>query len=244
MNNQANLDPQKEATDWLSNFPKLFDLYKRSKKDNSDNYFDLKEFFPIAYLGAQAYAELESYLARLDDPAWERLCKKALPYVSVDDPTRRYQQLFSFLDEARGYAFLADEGYTHIEFVEQRGTKKNTPKSPDLFARKQDSTAILEVKTINESDDSLAPDAPWRHVVVTVRAVLSDELKNKLLSTIEEGRNQLESYPHLSDRKIIFLVVRLDHGQKTAGHLYTKLKDFVAAQSMRGGVEVYCQVTV
>ena len=73
MNSQSDSDLRKEAENWLSsNFQRLFDLYQRSDKDDPRNYFNFKELFPIAYLGAQSYAQLESYLARLDATAWGR----------------------------------------------------------------------------------------------------------------------------------------------------------------------------
>ena len=145
MNDKSDSDLQKEAENWIAfTFPRLFNLYQRSNKDDPKNYFNFKELFPIAYLGAQAYGEIEQILSRLDSTAWEKLSKKALAGVKADDPTRRHHQLFNLLNEARGYAHLLDEGYTHIEFIEDL-----TGKSPDLFAKKNDSTAILEVKTVN-----------------------------------------------------------------------------------------------
>jgi hypothetical protein len=245
MNDKSDSDLRKEAEGWLSsNFPRFFELYQWSNKADPRNYFNFKELFPIAYLGAQSYAQLESYLTKLDSLAWEKLRSKALPFVSADDPSRRYQQLFSTLDEARGYVFLADQGYEDIEFVEPQKRKKGSPPSPDLSAMKAGSTAILEVKTINESDACLAPDAPWRHGTITVSPNLSDEFKSKLLSTIGQARNQLDSYPQPSDRKIVLLVVRFDHGQKTSGHLYVELERFLASQVVNAGVEVYHQATL
>lgn len=226
---------EKEAEQWLSNFPKLFDLYQRSKKDDPKNYFNFKELIPWS---ASNFAEIEKTLSRLDSESWERLCAKARSYISADDSLRRYQQLFDYLNEAKGYVFLADQGFTQMEFIEPKKSKKETSQSPDLFARKADSTALLEVKTINESQDNLRPSAPWRNEAVTVGRNLSEEFKGKIISTIVQARSQLDNYPQLAARKIVFLIVRFNHGQKTAWHLYPELKDFIAAQT-RDGVEVY-----
>src|SRR5947207_8311522 len=153
---------EKEAEDWpSSNFPRLFDLYQRSEKGDPKNYF--KELFPIAYFGWESHVHLEKTLGRLDSAAWEQLRDKALPYVTADDACRRHQQLISTLDEARGYVFLADQGYDRIEIIKPKNNEKGHHQSPDLAAIKSGSTAILEVKTVNESDPSLGPDAPWRH---------------------------------------------------------------------------------
>jgi len=233
---------EKEAEDWLSsNFPRLFDLYQWSNKGDPKNYF--KELFPIAYLGWESYVHLEKTLGRLDSAAWEQLRDKALPYVTADDARRRHQQLISTLDEARGYVFLADQGYDRIEFIKPKNNKKGQHQSPDLAAIKSGSTAILEVKTFNESDPSLGPDAPWRHEATKVRQDLSDEFKAKLVSTIEQARKQLNGWPHASDRKIVLLVVRFDIGQKTSAQSYAELESFIASQPMQDGIEVYHQAT-
>jgi hypothetical protein len=228
-----------EAEEWLSNFPRLFDLYQHSDKGDSQNYFNFDELFPIALLGSAAYADIEKALARLDAAAWGKLRKKALPYATTDDPLRSYQQLFNTLDEARGYVFLADQGYELIEFIEPGLGKKNNPESPDLFAKKSDSTAILEVKTINESDDCLKPSAPWRHGAVIVPPSLSEKLEDKIDSTIQKACSQLNSFPLRTDRKIVLLVSHFDHGHKTGGHLYLELEKFIASRNMRDGIEVY-----
>jgi hypothetical protein len=242
MNGPSDSIQLKEAEDWLLSIsPRLFDLYQRSEKDDPKNYFDFKELFPWA---SGSFAQSEKAFARLDTNSWEKLREKALPYVTVDDPLRRYQQLWSALDEARGYVFLADEGYDRIEFIEPKKDKKGSPQSPDLTATKNDSTAILEVKTVNESNDCLGPDAAWRHGAITVRSDLSEEFKGKLVSTIEQARVQLKSHPLPSDRKIVLLVVRLDYGQKTGGHLYIELESFIASLPRKDGIEIYHQIAL
>lgn len=234
---------EKERERWLSNFSRLFDLYQRSKKDNPKNYFNFEEFFHIAFLGAPAYAQIESFLQRLGPKAWEKLRCKALPYLTVDHPTRGYEQLFSALDEARGYALLADQGYERIEFIEADKSKRGGKQLPDLIGFKRGSAAILEVKTINESDNNLAADAAWRKEAVVVPPHLSEEFKRKAVATIEQVKSQLLSYPRQVDRKIVLLVVRFDYGQKTAGHLYAELDDFISTLTPEAGIEVFHQPT-
>jgi hypothetical protein len=219
-----------EAEKWLSNFPRLSNLYNRSQKGDSRNYFNFEELIPWA--GAN-FAELEKTLSKLDAESWERLCAKTLSAVNADHRFRRYQQLFNHLNEAKGYEFLLDQGYTEIEFIQPSRSE-----SPDLRAIRLSSTANLEVKTINESNENLGPDALWKTEAVSVPRNLSTEFKSKIVSTIEQARRQLNSYPSAVDRKIVFLIIRLDHGQKTAWHLYSELKQFVASQS-KDGIEVF-----
>jgi hypothetical protein len=229
MNDQSDSDQIIGAAYWLAAyFPRLLDLYEHSDKANPKNYFNVDYPLPLA--------EEEKRLARLDSASWRVLCDKAAPYVCVDDPARRYQQLWNTLDEARGYVFLADQGYERIEFIEP--SKKDGVRSPDLIGRNAGSTAVLEVKTINESPDNLGENASWRNEAVTVPRNLSEALTRKIVVTIEDAKVQLKSYPHPTDRKIVFLVIRFDHGQKTGWHLYSELKDFIATQT-RDGVEVY-----
>jgi hypothetical protein len=242
MNGKSDSAQLKEAEDWLfSVSPRLFDLYQRSEKSHPKNYFDFKTLFPWA---SKSFARTEEILARLDLESWGKLCEKALPYVTVDDLLRRYQQLWNTLDEARGWVLLAYQGYEQIRFIEPKRNKKGYPQSPDLTATKDGSSAILEVKTINESNECLGPDAAWRHGAITVRPNLAEEFKGKLVSTIEQARIQLNSHPLPSDRKIVLLVVRLDYGQKTGGHLYEELGEFISSQPIKEGVEIYHQVTL
>lgn len=237
MNGQSDSNQRREAGDWLvPHFPRLRDLFEHSDRGNPKNYFNVE--FPLPLMGE------ERRFARLDSVSWEVLREKAAPYVSIDDPLRSYQQLWSTLDEARGYVFLADQGYDRIEFIEPSKSKKSGQQSPDLVGYKAGSTAILEVKTVNESNENLGPNALWRHEAIQVRSNLSPEFKGKLVATIEQARNQLKSYPHPSERKIVLLVVRLDYGQKTGGHLYEELDEFIASLPSKERVEVYHQATL
>ena len=120
-------------------------------------WFSGEKLFLIKSIGGGAFPPIENVLAKLDAESWEKLRTKALPYVTADDPARRYQQLFSTLDEARGFNFIAGQGYEQIEFIEPSKSKKGGTQSPDLIGRKAGSTAVLEVKTINESATILLP---------------------------------------------------------------------------------------
>ena len=67
------------------------------------------------------------------------------------------------------------------------------------------------------------------------------QVQGKLVSTVEEARNQLNAYHLPSDRKVVLLVVRFDIGQKTSAQSYVELESFIASQSMQYGIEVYHQ---
>ena len=229
MNGQADSDPTTGAAHCLpTNFPRLLDLYEHSDKTSPKNYFNVDYPLPLE--------EEEKRLARLDSASWQVLRDKAVRHVCFDDPTRRYQQLWNTLDEARGYEFLAEQGYEQIKFITP--SNKDGVRSPDMIGRKAGSTAVLEVETINESQDNLGENASWRNEAVTVPQNLSEALTRKIVVTIEDATDQLKSYPRPTDRKIVFLVLRFDHGQKTGWHLYSELKEFIATQA-KDGVEVF-----
>jgi len=238
MNSQSDSDLNKEAEDWFaSNFPRLFELYQRSNKDDPKNYFNFKELFTIAYLGAQAFQEIEQVLSRLDSTAWEKLSKKALAGVTADDPCRRYHQLFNLLNEARGYSHLLAEGYTHIEFIEDL-----TGKSPDLFAKKDDSTAILEVKTVNQSDADIKNESLRKNEAIQVDPKLSEKFKTRIKRNIRDAREQLERYQNSANRKIVFLFIFMESSQRTCGESYAELKTFIADQNTKD-LEIFFQAS-
>ena len=230
MNDQSDSDLRKEAEDWLaSNFPKLFDLYQQSNKDHPKNYFNFKELFPIGYLGAPAYREIEQILSRLDSVAWGRLSKKAIACVTADNPTRRYNQLFEAFNEARGYTYLLDDGYAKIEFIEDR-----TGRSPDLLAKKVGSTALLEVKTLNQSDADIRNESLRKNEAIEVGPILSDKFKTRIKRSIRGARMQFERCRHLAGRKIVFLFIEMEASQRTCGESYAQLKSFIANQHTEG----------
>jgi hypothetical protein len=229
MNSQSESDLQQEAEDWFaSNFPRLFELYERSNKDEPKNYFNFKELFPIAYLGKQAYWEIERVISRLDSTAWERLSKKTLASVTADDPSRRYHQLFNHLNEARGYTYLLDEGYSRIEFIEDP-----TGKSADLVGTNDGSTALLEVKTVNQSDKDIRIEALGNNKAIKVDPLISEKFKTRIKRSIKNARKQLYSYKQRVDRKIVFLFIEMESPQRTCGESYLKLESFISDQNSK-----------
>jgi hypothetical protein len=201
-------------------------LYQRSDKNDPKNYFRFEELFPIAYLGAQAYREIEGVLAILDSTAWRTLSKKALSNVTADDAIRRYHQLFNILNEARGYAYLAEDDCERIEFIEDI-----TCKSPDLLAKKNGSTVLLEVKTLNQSDEGIKNETLHKKEAIKVEPLLSRKLKTRIKRSIRDAREQLERYSLGADRKIVFLFLEMESSQRTCFESYLHLKSFIAEQN-------------
>src|SRR5436190_1295359 len=83
------------------------------------------------------------------------------------------------LDEARGWVLLKERGYQNIRFI-----GKQNEKTPDLLGTKDNSTAILEVKSLNQSDEDISNRAAWPPQVISVRHGLSDKFKQRLQRSI------------------------------------------------------------
>ncbi|MGA9450629.1 MAG: hypothetical protein WBW41_04705 [Verrucomicrobiia bacterium] len=236
MNGSSDSIQAKKAEDWLSNFPRLFDLYQRSKKDDPQNYFNFEKLFPIAFLGSAAYADLENALAKLDAAAWEKLRKKTLSYITKDSSLRGYHQLFNGLNEARGCIYLAEQGYDQICFIEEEPPRK----LPDLLAKRLGSVAILEVKSVNPSEEDINQQVIRERETIKVDPRLTEKFKTRIKRSIRDAREQLDAYPYSTDRKIVFLIIQMEFTQSTCGESYIELNNFIAGQNA-GGIEVIHQ---
>jgi hypothetical protein len=174
----------------------------------------------------------EEILGKLGSKAWEQLIEKTLDSVTKKSPRREYAQLFNFLNEARGYALLVDRGYERISFIDCKcRRKKKQKKSPDLLGESQNSTAILEVKTINVSEKELDWKERDRFQTRTVTG-LSDEFKKKLCLTIDHARKQLDAYPKSVDKKIVLLLIRFDMDNILEARNYTGLQSLIEANQI------------
>jgi hypothetical protein len=170
--------------------------------------------------------------------SWEKLRKKTPSYITKDSSRRGYHQFFNGLNEARGYGYLADQGYDQINFIDEDPARK----LPDLLAKKPGSKAILEVKTVNQSDEDIGQEFLRRHEAIKVEPRLSEKFKSRILRSIRDAGEQLDAYPNSVDRKIAFLFVHMEWSQRTCGESYTELAHFVSDQTT-SSLEVIHQVT-
>jgi hypothetical protein len=215
--------------------PLLYDLYDRSDKSHPDNYFTYFFASRGEMLVEKILEPWDEILGKLDPKAWQQLIEKTLNFVTKKSPDRGYAQLFNHLNEARGYALLADREYNEISFIDCEDQQ-----SPDLLGKSQNSTAILEVKTINESEIDLNWKRQDRFQTRTAIR-LTNAFKNKLLATIEKAKEQLEAYPESVDRKIVLLVVRFDLDNMVEHRNYADLQNFIETIQI-SGLEVVHEV--
>ena len=226
--------------------PRLYDLYDRSDKSHPDNYFTNFSATRAEMFLKTIFQPMEERLQKLDTEAWKQLVEKTLDSVttkliraqannaSETRPSRFWAPLYDFLNEARGYALLADRGYQKISFIDCNcQDKKKQRKSPDLLGESQSSTAILEVKTINESDKDLEWKERNQSQTRTVTG-LSAEFRKKLSSTIAKASAQLNAYPKPVDKKIVLLLIRFDMDNILEASNYTTLQAMIETIQISG----------
>jgi hypothetical protein len=200
-------------------FPRLYELYCDSNTAINTNF--LANFEDVVnYANRQRYfKELEKDLQQLDDKAWQELKRKALKYVIKKDKLRGWEQLFNTLSEVKGYLYLKAVGCTEVYFIPERNTS-----TPDLYGRCGSDGILMEVKTINRSDEELKwiegnlkeylnwkKGKPQRLRTREYRTGLDNHLECKIIDTINTAKNQLLSYDcNRVRRKIVYLVVDLD----------------------------------
>ena len=186
-------------------FPRLAELCDEAGgAGNSASYFrGLAEKIRQCPLAGEYYEALENELSQLTDQAWTQLRRKCVPYVCAPHRVRYWEQLFSVLNEAKGYVFLKQLGYVNIGFVAE-----GTHPTPDLEASgNSDYDAILEVKTLHRSDEH------YRYLsgVYERTSELPAGLASKFMTTLHIAEIQLLQYRVAERlRRFAMLVVRLD----------------------------------
>jgi hypothetical protein len=217
---------------WRNGFPRLYELHDLSDQAHPDNYFTTVFQHHFAYapdLTQMSFGPLEKALQRLDKEAWKQLIGKALPFVTQKDPRRQWSQLFNHLYEAFGYEWLAEQGYTSIQFVARSDTQSK--RTPELRGRSQTSTALLEVKTINRSDVEINRLAMFPPPVLDLTQGVSDGFKNKFLDDIRNAREQLQKSDEPIDRRIVLVVIRLDCELWLSSDVYKVIDETASALS-------------
>ena len=150
---------------WIQRFPRLRDLYNRSRKSESDNC--LAKYFEVARSHEVALKHLEwveGNLALIEVPQWEKLAEKVLPDVCNQQESRGWEQFWNYLNESLGYILLAKRGYSNIRFIDS-----GEEKAPDIEGEFQASWAFVEVKTINRSEADVSRPKPGPPPVVDIR---------------------------------------------------------------------------
>ena len=203
---------------WANIYPRLCELYLESERDHPNNYFEHKTV--SANLLRQPhdpyYIELEQVLSFMDSDAWREFKKKATKNVILKDKWGWNTQLFDTFHEARGYAFLKEQGYSEVHVIPE----ENDRKTPDFKGTGDQGMAFLEAKRIHDSDEENEKLVELMKqkcmVMYEMGHFLSEPFKNKLKDTVQKANDQLKSYDHGNNvRRILFLSIRLDNRDAT-----------------------------
>jgi hypothetical protein len=191
---------------WSEEFPHLYKIFSLSEINHPDNYFSHMDSGHRSYLATESYKNWEKRLSRLSEAAFKYLSCRAAPYVTHRDKTkhRHWSALFEILNEAKGYEFLLDEGYSTIHFIPQ-----SKEESPDIWAQRDSGEAVLEVKTIQRSDTDLSQRQSG--IVRTSVCDLPEGFKRKILEDYEKAIRQCRSiaFPSVT-RRICYFCIDLD----------------------------------
>jgi hypothetical protein len=139
---------EKNMKHWLIKFPRLNQLYERIGPSEPNNVIaGYIEWGKLDSLVLNDAEWLEGNLVRLEPKAWEDLIVKLRRYSCSKQKSSGRRQFWELLNELRGYVLLKDRGYSEIDFIPEENEKR-----ADLIG-KSPTRVILEVKTINRSDD-------------------------------------------------------------------------------------------
>lgn len=199
-----------ESPAWKE-FPRLYDLYMGSDRNNQSNYFEHPNCINALERRDNQLATIENTLRQMDDIAWKAFKVKTVRLVSINDKWGWNSDLFDRFDEATAYRYLLEEGYSEIEFVPEDQNQR----TPDLWGKRADGSVLLEVKTIRESDDEnnyMTGRENYREEkdARQVEPFINDAMKRKLSRTIHNAAVQLNYSAREVNRRILFLSVRLD----------------------------------
>ncbi|MBI3635488.1 MAG: hypothetical protein HY216_04615 [Candidatus Rokubacteria bacterium] len=208
---------------WAEAFPRLFEIYTASDRGSRGNWFQQPNVWRGLLDNSPGLQPIEEDLQILDTASWAVFCVKAARLVHLMDEWGYSRALFDCFNEIKGYRYLMQAGYQDVRFVLER----QETQTPDLRARSEKSTAVMEVKTINEStkqknyfeipgEDRIALDSENR---------VSDALRNKLIETIGKARSQLFATQDSSvTRRIVYVVIRPDFNVHAGKDLATFLE--------------------
>jgi len=237
---------------WAEEYPKLYELYCESNQANAANYFEDFESELRSPQAQSADKQLEVELEQLEDIAWQELKQKTLNYVAVKNERRAWSQLFDILDETKGYHYLKSEGCKKIHFIpECKGSK-----TPDIRAQCGRYIALLDVKTINVSDEEINYLRYNREHRDNPRLrepgleSIKQRIRRRIKDAVEQGRKQLFEYAERwcpadsPKRMIIYIIIHLD-----AKHCWTpqdidNLKTYVSELQVHEKIEIRSHLVV
>lgn len=185
-------------------YPLLTKLYTRTKIRSSETENQIRT-------GTVQFDAWEQTLQELEPAALQDFIKKAENWDFTDHRIAGLKGLSELMNEAKGYVFLKKSGCGEIKFIPAAMIK-----TPDIEAKCETGKIILEVKTVNQSEENNGY-VYWNSynnemTMLDVQTILSNGLKNKLDALCKNTVEKFKAYDKLDakTRHILFCVVELD----------------------------------
>lgn len=217
---------------WKADYPHLYELFAASDMEHEDNYFAEMDALqrPLAVKG---YLDWENRLSRLDVKSRQNIIERTATFVTRRDTAkgRDWTALFERLNEIKGYNYLQDLGYTDVRFIPRALKKKQ--KTPDVHGSASFGDALLEIKTVNISDEDIANFG----ILQKGCRGLPEGLKRKLESVYGTACEQLLSFPVREPaRRICWFHISIDFEVALTRSNKRALIDFL------GSIENDCEI--
>lgn len=214
----------------IERFPRLGMLYQRSNTTATDNYFGIYDS-PILYDGTkQQFATWETLLQSLDAASLEIFLRKTAGRVSArPNHSRGWGQLVEAVNEVRGYVHAQSLGFSTCRLLNEQAHP-----FPDVEAAGVAGRCLIEVKTIQESDEEIE----LRGQLQRAESGLPQRLKRVLRKRYSHAVNQIAGHPWATDaRRICYMVITLDLCTVLADENKELLRRFI--QDLQGDVEIH-----
>ncbi len=211
-------------------FPRLGMLYQRSKTSAMDNYFGIYDA-PTLHEGTEKqFATWETLLQALDPASLDTFLRKTVGRVSArSNPDRGWSQLVETINEVRGYVYAQSLGFTTCRLLDEQAHP-----FPDIEASGVEGRCLIEVKTIQESDEEIE----LRGQVQSAESGIPQRLKRVLRKRYSHAVDQIAGHPWASDaRRICYIIITLDLCTVLAEENKDLLQVFI--EELQGDVEIH-----
>jgi hypothetical protein len=218
----------------IERFPRLGALYQRSNVSMEENYFAIYDTAILAESTEKQFVIWEALLQTLDAVSFETFLRKTAGRVAarLKTPDRGWSQLVEAFNEIRGYQHAINLGYSIARLLDEQSAPL-----PDVEAvAPTDAKCLLEVKTIQESDEELEK----RGQIQSAELGLPQRLKRAIRKKYSHAINQIAGHPWAGEaRKICYLIINLDLSTVLAEENKDCLKTFIDGLQ-QNNVEIHC----
>jgi hypothetical protein len=213
----------------IERFPRVGMLYQRSKASAPDNYFGIYDSARLYEGTERQFTTWESLLQALDAASLEVFLRKAAGRVSArSNPDRGWGQLIESVNEVRGYMHARSLGFTTCRLLDEQAHP-----FPDIEAMGVAGRCLIEVKTIQESDQEIK----LRGQLQGAERGLPQRLKRVLRKRYSHAIDQIAGHPWACDaHRICYMIINLDLRTVLAEENKNLLREFI--EGLQSEVEI------